>query len=67
MKFARAINEHTGDVTTAELDEVRSAGYSEAEIVEIITHVGMNILTNLIGKASRVEIDFPKVDLKLAA
>jgi uncharacterized peroxidase-related enzyme len=67
VKFARAINEHTGDVTTAELDEVRGAGYTEAEIVEIITHVGMNILTNLIGRASRVEIDFPKVDLKLAA
>jgi uncharacterized peroxidase-related enzyme len=65
VKFARAINDHTGDVTSAELDDVRSAGYSEADIVEIITHVGMNILTNLIGRASRVEIDFPKVDLKL--
>jgi uncharacterized peroxidase-related enzyme len=66
VKFARAINEHTGDVTTAELADVRSAGYSEAEIVEIITHVGMNILTNLIGRASRIEIDFPKVELKRA-
>lgn len=65
VKFARAINDHTGDVTNAELADVRSAGYSEADIVEIITHVGMNILTNLIGRASRVEIDFPKVDLKL--
>ncbi|QWF71141.1 carboxymuconolactone decarboxylase family protein [Methylomonas paludis] len=36
-------------------------------LVEIITHVGMNILTNMIGKASRVEIDFPKVELKMAA
>jgi len=35
-----------------------------AEIVEIITHVGMNILTNLIGKASEVDIDFPKVSLQ---
>ena len=46
---------------------MRGAGYSEAEIVEIITHVGMNILRNLIGRASRVEIDFPRVGLKLAA
>lgn len=67
VKFARAVNEHTGDVTAAELAEVRGAGYSDAEIVEIITHVGMNILTNLIGRASRVEIDFPRVGLKLAA
>lgn len=67
VKFAKALAEHSGDVTTAEIVEVRNAGYSEAEIVEIITHVGMNILTNLIGKASQVEIDFPKVELKLAS
>lgn len=51
-------------MTTAELLEVRSAGYSESDIVEIITHVGMNIMTNILGKASRVEIDFPKVALQ---
>jgi uncharacterized peroxidase-related enzyme len=67
VKFARALAEHSGEVTTAEIVEVRNAGYSDAQIVEIITHVGMNILTNILGKASRVEIDFPKVDLKLAA
>lgn len=31
-----------------------------------ITHVGMNILTNILGKASRVDIDFPKVELRVA-
>jgi uncharacterized peroxidase-related enzyme len=67
VKFARSLVEHTGEVTSGELQEVRLAGYSDAEIVEIITHVGMNILTNILGKASRVEIDFPKVELKLAA
>jgi len=63
VAFAVALNTNLGDVTQAELDAVRGAGYGDAEIVEIITHVGMNILTNLIGKASRVDIDFPKVSL----
>lgn len=67
VKFARAVATHTGDVTNAELDAVRNAGYSDAEIVEIITHVGMNLLTNLIGKASHVDIDFPKVELTIAS
>lgn len=66
VKFARALVEHTGDVTNAELADVRSAGYTDAAIVEIITHVGMNILTNILGRASRIDIDFPKVELKLA-
>lgn len=67
VKFARALVAHTGEVTTAELLEVRNAGYGDPQIVEIITHVGLNLLTNILGKASRVEIDFPKVGLKLAS
>lgn len=67
VKLARSLVEHTGEVTTAELLEARNAGYTDADIVEIITHAGLNILTNMIGKASRLEIDFPKVTLKLAA
>lgn len=67
VKFARSLTENSGDVTTAELLAVRNAGYNDAEIVEIITHVGMNVLTNILGKASRVEIDFPKIELKAAS
>lgn len=67
VKFALALAKHSGEVTTAEILDVRNAGYSESDIVEIITHVGMNILTNIVGKASQVEIDFPKVELKLAS
>ncbi|MCJ8318119.1 MAG: carboxymuconolactone decarboxylase family protein [Colwellia sp.] len=67
VKFSRSLAEKNGEVTTAELLEIRNVGYRDAEIVEIITHVGMNILTNILGKASRVEIDFPKVDLKKAS
>jgi uncharacterized peroxidase-related enzyme len=67
LAFAQALNAHAGDVTQAEFDAVRDAGHSDAEIVEIIAHVGMNILTNLIGKATQVDIDFPKVTMQLLA
>lgn len=67
VRFARSLVAHMGEVTTDELVEMRNAGYSESDIVEVITHVGMNILTNLLGKAGRIDIDFPKADLRLAA
>jgi uncharacterized peroxidase-related enzyme len=67
VKFARSLMENKGEIGALELAEVRSAGYSDSDIVEIITHVGMNFLTNVLGKASQVDIDFPKVSLKLAA
>lgn len=63
VQFARALVEHKGDVTTAEIQSMRDVGYTDAAIVEVITHVGMNLLTNILGKASRVEIDFPRVSL----
>lgn len=67
LAFAQALAENTGEVTDAEVAAVRDAGHSDAEIVEIITHVAMNIFTNILGKATQIEIDFPKVDLKTAA
>lgn len=67
LTFARALVEHTGAVTATEVDAVRAAGHSDAEIVEIISHVAMNIFTNLLGKATQVDIDFPKVALTEAA
>ncbi|GAA5176532.1 carboxymuconolactone decarboxylase family protein [Niveibacterium umoris] len=67
VKFARSLVEHGGDVTSAEIAAARAAGYSDADLVEIITHVGMNVLTNILGKASRLEIDFPKVALNAVA
>ena len=67
LVFARALVEHTGQVSKAEFDAVRNAGHSDAEIIEIITHVAMNIFTNLLGKSTQVEIDFPKIELQARA
>ncbi len=63
VAFAQALNANLGDLTTAEFDAVRNAGLSDGEIVEVISVVALNIFTNILGKATRVEIDFPKVDL----
>jgi len=61
--LSKALNDNLGDITTAELDAARAAGLSDGEIVEVITIVALNVFTNLLGKATRVEIDFPKVEL----
>ena len=67
LAFARALVEHSGQVSKAEFDAVRAAGHSDGEIIEIITHVAMNIFTNLLGKATQIEIDFPEIELNKAA
>lgn len=63
VALGKALNDNLGEVTAAEVDAARAAGLSDGEIVEVITLVALNVYTNLIGKATRVEIDFPKVEL----
>jgi uncharacterized peroxidase-related enzyme len=63
IALAKALNENVGEVTTEELDAARAAGLTDAHIVEIIAIVVLNIFTNIVGKASRVDIDFPQVAL----
>lgn len=63
VRFAKAVVEHRGDVTTADLQSVRDAGFGDDEIVEIITHIGLNTLTNYLGKIGQIDIDFPEVAL----
>lgn len=63
VAFAKALNENLGEITTAEFDAARGAGLTDGEIVEVIAVVALNIFTNMLGKATRVEIDFPKVEL----
>lgn len=63
VAFAKALNEHRGEVSTDEFEAVRAAGFSDGEIVEIITAVALNVFTNILGKSTLISIDFPKVAL----
>lgn len=63
VALARALNANLGEITAAEFAAARSAGLTDGEIVEVIALVAINIFTNILGKATRVEIDFPTVEL----
>ena len=65
LKFAQALVIHRGLVSDAALQGVRSAGFSEAEITEIVAHVALNIFTNYFNHVAQTEVDFPKVAVQL--
>lgn len=64
LKFAKAVVASQGQVSDADLAAVRSAGFSDGEIAEIIAHVALNIFTNYINSAAQTEIDFPPIALR---
>lgn len=63
LAFTRRLIETRGAVSDAELDALRGAGFSDAEIVEIVAHVGMNFFTNTFNVLAETTIDFPEVRL----
>lgn len=48
-----------GELAEADLTAVRQAGLSDAEITEIILHVGLNLTAAAIGHVAALELDFP--------
>lgn len=54
VQFARSLAKNMGNVADEELVEFKKAGYSEAELVEIITLVGLYNLNNLVSNAGKI-------------
>ncbi|HCS64203.1 MAG TPA: alkylhydroperoxidase [Cellvibrio sp.] len=61
VRFAASVAQQRGHVSTDEVQKVKAAGYSDAEVVEIVLHVALNTLTNYINSVAETEIDFPVV------
>ena len=67
LRFASKVALERGHVSDAEVQAIKAAGYTNAEIVEIVLHVALNTLTNYVNEVAQTEIDFPKVEPKVAA
>ncbi|MGE3166559.1 MAG: carboxymuconolactone decarboxylase family protein [Planctomycetota bacterium] len=63
LEFVGAVLERRGDVDDRAVERVRAAGFDDAQIVELVAHVGMNTFTNLFNVFARTDIDFPRVDV----
>ena len=67
LKFARAVIVNRGEVSDADLQVVKDAGFSDGEVGEIVANVALNIFTNYFNEIARTDIDFPKVRLGTTA
>lgn len=67
LGFAEALVTNRAQVTDADVDALRHAGFDDEQIVELVAHVALNLFTNYINVALAVPIDFPIVRLRQAA
>lgn len=67
LRFALQLVHHRGQVSDADLQALRNAGFDDAQLVELIAHVALNLFTNYVNIALSVPVDFPAVKLHRAA
>lgn len=67
VRFALKVARSRGRVENDDIAEVRDAGYSDAELLEIVGHVALNLLTNYINEVFETSVDFPVIEAARAA
>src|SRR3954469_382170 len=61
-QFAKRLIETRGHVTDDDLSSVRSAGFTDAQIVEIVALSAQFLLTNFVNNVAETDIDFPAIE-----
>ena len=58
LEFSKSMLQNKGQVSDAEFAKVKEQGFSDAEILEIVANVALNVFTNYINNVTKTEIDF---------
>ncbi len=66
VRFAVKLVNTRGHVSEADVQAVKKAGYSDAQVIEIVLHVALNTLTNYVNHVAQTVIDFPMVVARAA-
>lgn len=61
LLFAKKMLDTPKEISSADIEPLISAGYSEGEILEIIANVIRNLFTNYINIVSETEVDWPVI------
>ena len=67
VRFAAKVARERGHVGEDDLRAVKLAGYSDAQVIEMVLHVALNTWTNYINEVAKTDIDFPVVSARKAA
>ena len=67
VKFAAKLTKLRGHITGQDFAAIKAAGYTDAQIIEIVQHVALNTWTNYVNTVGETEVDFPVVKANKAA
>jgi uncharacterized peroxidase-related enzyme len=67
LRFATKVTKSRGHVTDSDFAAVKLGGYTDAQVIEIVQHVALNVWTNFFNEVFQTEVDFPVVEAGEAA
>jgi uncharacterized peroxidase-related enzyme len=67
VAFAAKVARDRGQVTAEDIEALKSGGYGDVQIVEIVLNVALNVWTNYVNLVAETDIDFPVVTARKAA
>ena len=62
LRFVREVVDNKAHVSDEAFDDVREAGYSDEQIMEMIANVAVTSYSNFMNNAIETEVDIPQVE-----
>ena len=59
LRFTQAVVLQRGEISDDDFHALRKAGFTDAQIVEIVANIALNIFSNYFTSVARTEVDFP--------
>lgn len=61
LRFTQSLVLQRGEISDADLGALRKAGFAEADVVEIVANIALNVFTNYLNILSKTEADHPAI------
>ena len=59
LRFTRAVVLQRGDISDEDFQALGRAGFTDAEIIEIVANIALSIFSNYFSSVAKTEVDFP--------
>src|SRR6266481_9692618 len=59
LRFTQAVVLQRGEISDDDFQALRKVGFTDAQIVEIVANIALNIFSNYFNSVAKTEVDFP--------
>jgi uncharacterized peroxidase-related enzyme len=59
LRFAQSVALQRGEISDADFQTLRLAGFTDSLVAEIVSNIALNIFTNYFNSVARTDVDFP--------